>query len=132
MKKVLATILSLVLIFTLVGCAESNRQNQSDKPSNPETTTPNSQTQTSNPTTDNNTSKNKEEKITADAAKKIALDHAKLKDTDIFDYDIDLDNENGVLVYEIDFEDKNFDYEYVINAKSGEIIYSEKEEDRRG
>ena len=71
--------------------------------------------------------------ISKDKAKEIALNHAKV--TEYYDYDIEFDYDDGYAVYEIDFETDTKEYEYVINAKTGAIIYSEVEteddDDRR-
>ncbi len=66
-------------------------------------------------------------KISKEKAKEIVLNHAKLKDTDIKDYEIDLDYENGNLIYEISFKDKTHEYDYDIDAKTGDIRHSDKE-----
>ena len=63
--------------------------------------------------------------ISKGKAKTIALNHAGV--TNYYDYDVELDTENGIKVYEIDFETKDYEYEYEINAKTGKIIKSDKE-----
>ena len=63
--------------------------------------------------------------ISKGKAKTIALNHADV--TNYYDYDIELDNKNGVKIYEIDFETKEYEYEYEINATTGKILKSEKE-----
>ncbi|MCP3740526.1 PepSY domain-containing protein [Rossellomorea sp. BNER] len=42
---------------------------------------------------------------------------------------IELDNENGRAIYEVDIEDKNDDVDVKINAISGEVVKIEKEKD---
>lgn len=66
-------------------------------------------------------------KISREKAKEIALKHANLKAEDITDYEIDLDNENGVLVYEISFDHNTHEYDYEIDANTGDIKHSNKE-----
>ena len=63
--------------------------------------------------------------ISKGKAKTIELNHADV--TNYYDYDIELDNKNGVKIYEIDFETKEYEYEYEINATTGKILKSEKE-----
>lgn len=58
--------------------------------------------------------------ISKGKAKRIALNHAGV--TNYYDYDVELDTDNGVKVYEIDFETDEYEYEYEINAKTGKII----------
>ncbi len=67
------------------------------------------------------------EYITADRAKEIALTHAGVADTNIFDYDCEFDNEKGRAVYEIDFDSMNYEHEYDIDAVTGEILKDHKE-----
>ncbi len=42
--------------------------------------------------------------------------------------EIELDFEDGVMIYEIEFEYQGFEYEYEINGLDGEILEEEKEE----
>ncbi len=65
--------------------------------------------------------------ITAEEAKSIALTHANVAESNVFDYDCEFDNEKGRAVYEIDFESMNYEHEYDIDAVTGEILKSEKE-----
>lgn len=67
-------------------------------------------------------------KIGRDEAKKIALGHAKVNESDIKDFEIELDKDNGVYKYDISFESGNIEYEYDVNAQTGEIMESSKEE----
>ncbi|MEE1321199.1 MAG: fibronectin type III domain-containing protein [Acutalibacteraceae bacterium] len=62
-------------------------------------------------------------------ASSIALNHAKLKKSQVRDFECKLDVENGIKVYEVDFEYGKYDYEYDINAKTGKIIRWEKDAD---
>lgn len=59
----------------------------------------------------------------------IVLDHAKVEQKNIYDLDIELDYKYGSNVYEIDFNYDHYDYEYYVDAKSGEILHSFKEFD---
>ena len=70
-----------------------------------------------------------EDSISKDKAKEIALNHAGLEEKDIHDLEIDLDNEMGKQVYEVTFDANGFEYDYDVDAKSGKIIYSEKDPD---
>ena len=65
--------------------------------------------------------------ITAEEAKSIALTHANVAESNVFDYDCEFDNEHGRAVYEIDFESMNYEHEYDIDAVTGEILKNEKE-----
>lgn len=58
-------------------------------------------------------------------AKSIALNDAGLKESQIRDYEASLEKASSGYIYEIDFEYKNADYEYEINAKTGKILHKE-------
>ncbi|MBR6509271.1 MAG: PepSY domain-containing protein [Clostridia bacterium] len=60
-------------------------------------------------------------------AKDIALNHAGIKAENISGYRVELDRDNGVTSYEIEFDSDGYEYSYDINAKTGEIIKSEKD-----
>lgn len=68
--------------------------------------------------------------IGTEAAKKAALDHAGVAETDIFDFGIDMELEKGLMVYEIEFDTSEFEYEYDINALNGQVVWNEKETNR--
>lgn len=65
--------------------------------------------------------------ITRDRAIELALSHAGLKRTEAFDIDAELDKERNGIFWEVDFETKEHEYSYTINAVNEEIITSEKE-----
>ena len=67
--------------------------------------------------------------IGKEAAINAALDHAGLKRSDIRDLKCELDRENGIMVYEVEFESGLFDYEYDVDANTGKILKSKKEFD---
>ena len=67
--------------------------------------------------------------ISAEKAKPTALSHAGVSESDIREYDIEMDREDGIVVYEIDFKSGNFEFDYEINAETGSIIKYEKEFD---
>ena len=60
-------------------------------------------------------------------AKSIALNHAGLSENQAYDMDIELDDEDGKLVYEIEFKSGNMEYDYEIDAASGTILKHEVE-----
>ena len=62
-------------------------------------------------------------------AKQIALTHAGVSEGSIREYECELDREDGIMVYEIDFECGNYEYEYEINAITGEIVKYDIEEE---
>lgn len=62
-----------------------------------------------------------------EAAKAAALTHAELTESDVLRMKVELDFENGTMVYEVEFHTAEYEYEYDINATTGEVIRSEKE-----
>lgn len=62
-------------------------------------------------------------------AKSIALNHAGVSENKAYDMEIELDDEDGTLVYEVEFKFGNMEYSYEINAASGAILKHEAELD---
>ena len=62
-------------------------------------------------------------------AKSIALNHAGVSENQAYDMEIELDDEDGTLVYEVEFQSGNVEYSYEINAASGAILKHETEID---
>ena len=62
-------------------------------------------------------------------AKSIALNHAGVSENKAYDMEIELDDEDGKLVYEIEFKSGNMEYDYEIDAASGAILKHEAELD---
>ena len=60
-------------------------------------------------------------------AKSIALNHAGISENQAYDMEIELDDEDGTLVYEVEFKSGNMEYSYEINAASGAILKHEAE-----
>lgn len=67
--------------------------------------------------------------IGEDKAKEIAFAHAGITAQDIYFYEMDMDVEKGVMVYEIDFKCGGYEYEYDINAQTGDVVKNKKEID---
>ena len=62
-------------------------------------------------------------------AKSIALNHAGVSENEAYDMEIELDDEDGTLVYEVEFKSGSMEYSYEINAASGAILKHETEID---
>ena len=62
-------------------------------------------------------------------AKSVALNHAGVSEGKAYDMEIELDDEDGTLVYEVEFKSGNMEYSYEINAASGAILKHEAEID---
>ena len=63
-------------------------------------------------------------------AKSIALNHAGVSESKAYDMEIELDEEDGMLVYEVEFKSDGMEYSYEINAATGAIVKQEAELDR--
>ena len=63
-------------------------------------------------------------------AKSIALNHAGVSESKAYDMEIELDEEDGMLVYEVEFKFGGMEYSYEIDAATGAIVKQEAEPDR--
>ena len=61
-------------------------------------------------------------KITVEKAKEISLKHANLKDNRVVFDKTEMDYDNGVQVYDIEFHYNNIEYNYEIDANTGNIL----------
>ena len=62
-------------------------------------------------------------------AKSIALNHAGVSENKAYDMEIELDDEDGTLVYEVEFKFGGMEYSYEINAATGAVLKHEAELD---
>ncbi len=65
--------------------------------------------------------------ISADKAKSIAFDHAGVKSADVKFSKAELDRDDLIVHYDVEFVAGKYEYEYEINAESGKVIASDKE-----
>lgn len=63
------------------------------------------------------------------AAKEIALKHAGVLESSVYDYSCKPDHEHGISVYEIEFKAGGYEYDYDINAVTGDVVKYGKEKD---
>ena len=71
-----------------------------------------------------------ENAINAQKARSIAFEHAGVAAENVTDFEIDLDRKNGVTVYEVEFRAGDTEYDYVINAQTGEVISFKKKQEK--
>lgn len=71
-----------------------------------------------------------ENAINPQKARGIALEHAGAAAENVTDFEIDLDRKNGVAVYEVEFRTGDTEYDYVINAQTGEVISFKKKQEK--
>lgn len=65
--------------------------------------------------------------ISPERAKAAALAHAGLKAADVRDLECELDADDGTVHYDVDFETAQYEYEYEIDATTGEVLLSRRE-----
>lgn len=67
------------------------------------------------------------EYISADKAKSVAYEHAKVKVSDVKFSKAELDRDDMVVHYDVEFVAGKYEYEYEVNAESGKVIAFDKE-----
>ncbi len=67
--------------------------------------------------------------IGKEKAKSIALSHANLSAEQVVGLRVELDEDDGVYEYQVEFRSGNREYEYTIHAESGKILESDSEID---
>ncbi len=65
--------------------------------------------------------------LTEEQAKDAAFQHAGISADKAERVKVELDHENGVQVYEVSFDSGDQEYEYEIDAKTGEILHYDQE-----
>ena len=63
------------------------------------------------------------------AAKAAALTHAGVSESQVYDTDVELDDEDGRWVYEVEFKADGMEYEYVIDAYTSAVLEYDMEQD---
>lgn len=137
MKKIIVLALSLVFILSLTACGRAMNDVTSDVESMGDSVVSGAESAADKITNGTeSTAKNVENNsmnlmagITAKDAKDAALSHAGLSESQISDVEIDLDRDNGKLIYEVDFNSGNIEYDYDIDAETGEVISADKSKD---
>lgn len=137
MKKIIVLALSLIFILSLTACGRAMNDVTSDVESMGDSVVSGAENAADKITNGTeSTAKNVESNsmnlmagITAKDAKDAALSHAGLSESQISDVEIDLDRDNGKLIYEVDFNSGNIEYDYDIDAETGEVISADKSKD---
>lgn len=134
MKRFLALLLSLLLTLALVGCDSTSMGVVAGQDNGtPVDATNSAQSQASTDAvtqaTEAVTEKPADSKISEEKAKSIALNHAGLKESEVKFLHVELDYDDGVLRYEVDFRQGNYEYDYDIDANTGKILSYDKDID---
>ena len=75
------------------------------------------------------TTQNSNNYIGEDAAKEIALTHAGVAAADCTELKVELDTDDAVVHYDVDFKAGGTEYDYDIDAATGDILQSNSEAD---
>lgn len=67
--------------------------------------------------------------IGEEQAASIALSHADLSEADVTRLRVEYEIDDGVKQYDVEFHHNSYEYEYEINAQSGEIISADKDKE---
>lgn len=122
MKKTITLILALVFALALPACAKTANDRASN-PSNPDIL-PQPDAQSANFTGPQAADS---ELISRQQAIDIALRHAGLTQSTVYDLEAELDRELTGIYWEVDFETRELEYAYDIDAKTGEIVRDRQE-----
>ncbi len=109
----------LIATLFITGCSNSETENSTTVPQSTPDTTVSGQVATEKPV--------ENAIITKESAKKIALTHAGVSEENAQRFQSKLDWEDGRQVYEIEFDYGSLEYDYEIDAKTGEILQYSKE-----
>lgn len=121
MKNGFALVIALLLVLSLVGCTVDIPVTGLD--GNPVTSQQQNEQSTGSVPPDN------KEELSADDAAAVAFKHAKTEKNAVSDLEVDLDEDNGTVYYEVSFSAGKYDYEYEVEAYTGKILHHEKEVD---
>ena len=129
MKKIIALALSLIFAFSFAACGMDNNGTESDMNARNGSSDNNGTVLESAMDNTGLNGNSGAGKIGSERAKQIVLEHAGLSEQQVKNLKIDLDSDNGVLKYEIDFYYGNAQYDYDLNALTGQIISFDRDID---
>lgn len=114
MKRKLLTMSALALVCGVSVACSNNNTNLN--------TTANTNVTQESATSQSNVSSNTSNKITEEIAKEIALNHSNLSKNDVTFIRSNIDYDDGFTAYDVEFYSNNQEYDYKIDANSGDII----------
>ena len=132
MKKISTILLSLFLLLALSACTNNNQgKNDNTKENgNVASNAVDNNTVTNNTTGNEDTNNNADNSngyISRERAIEIALSHAGLSQDAVYDLEAELDKERNIVLWEVDFDTRELEYSYDINATTEEIVKVDKE-----
>ncbi len=123
-KKIIVSLFAVIFAFSLVGCGMNSKDNGNKNNNMGDTLS-----DIASGVTDKTGMTSSTAKITSEEAKAAALKDAGLTEADVTNLTTDLDRDDGVLKYEVDFHSGGVEYDYDINAETGKIISVDKDHD---
>lgn len=105
---------------------ESKEPQQSEVPEATESKKDNAPSANSSRNNQTASQQTQSQQLTKEKAKKIALDHAGVKESQIKGLEIEYDKDDGTPSYEIEFRVGTDEYEYDIHRQTGEILKAER------
>ena len=127
-RMALATATAAALFFTTASCSAPQQAQDSDESAQEEP--PVTIVDTTAETEAESTPQQQKADITEDRAKAVALTHAKVDGEAASFTKVVLDENDGTLVYEIEFTAHGAEYSYEIDATTGNVLsYDEPEQD---
>ena len=129
MKKLSLAAIILTVSISLVGCTNSGVASNGNE-NNTESSIQNSNESNVQNSSESNTQNNNVNnigEISLDKAKEIALSHAGLASNQVTFQRTELDFDNGIQKYEIEFYYNYREYSYEIDANTGNILSYEQD-----
>ncbi len=133
-------ILLFALLFVFAGCGKTNTNTDTGNLTNQEAAAPTNPSQenvsqeiipeSENTQTSENQNAEEVSYITAAEAEAAALKHAGVTADEVKDLRSEFDYDNGVAEYDVDFYYDGYEYDYDVNAVTGEITWHEKEPEK--
>lgn len=129
MKKILALVLAGTMLFALPACDITAGNRAADKISMEikEIAENNFLSAETVDLVNKKTYAAKDGVITRERALEIALESAGIERGAVRDLDVDLEKEKSGIYWNVDFETRDLEYEFVIDSVTGEIIRSKHE-----
>ena len=135
----LACTLAVPMALFLAGCGAQPAQStdaNANKESTQQTQTTDNKSQTNAQSTTQTQTQTQAQTTPAqptyigeEAAKKAALSHAGFDESAVTNLKVELDTDDGTVHYDVDFKQGGMEYDYDINATTGEIMKSKSEVD---